>query len=277
MPVWSVFPYVRYLAQYFGSELHLLGISTKPQEALDQSLKSYLDNLTLKLKEDNIPVKAEFIYGNPAVETVKYAHKNGITLVATAAGKNNEITCTILSNIEKRMGVNTSTPLLLVPPGRYKETDILASLSITKILVPMDCAQAGEAVLPYINTLARRLNSSVTLLHVNSPPPRAVPVLHSEVVSTSRAVGRDYLQKVNQHFQSQGIVTSSEVIDGLPAKTILKYAKQNNFDLIAMATRYSCGIGDWLFGNTTNKVVEKTEIPILTMSYPANDSISTAV
>lgn len=275
--VWQVFPYARYLAQNFRAELHLLGISTKPQQVWDQSIKSYLDSLTSKFKEDSIPVKAEFIYGNPAVETVKYVHRNGITLVATTTGKNNEITCNILSNIAKRMGINTHIPLLLVPPGHHKETDMSAGPPITKILVPMDCTPAGEAILPYVNALARRLNISVTLLHVDSPPARAVPALHSEVVRVSQEVGKSYLQKITLQLQKQGFTPSFEVIDGLPAKTIVKYARDNNFNLIAMATRYSNGIGDWLFGNTAKKVVEKTDIPVLTISYPAFEAINTTV
>ncbi|MBN1366693.1 MAG: universal stress protein [Dehalococcoidales bacterium] len=274
-PVWTIFPYVQYLARYFSSELHLLGISTRPQQVWDNSLTGYINNWTAQLKENNIPFKTDFIHGNPAVETVKYVYKWGINLITTSIFKNNEITCTILTNIAQKMGIRASFPLLLIPPGSFKESNVLTRPTIKKILVPMDCPEAGEAVIPYIKAMAGRLNSSVTLLHVSRPPPRPVPVVQSEVVSISQAVGKEYLQKINRYLQSEGIAANSEVIDGLPAKTILKYAKQNKFDLIAMSTQYSAGVGDRLFGNTTSKVIEKADIPVLTMSYPALKGLST--
>ncbi len=167
---WSTIPYVRHLANKFGSELHLLGLSTEPQQVWDRSLMSYVESISNSLQEENIATKTNFIYGNPAVEVVKYSDKNGITLVATTAGSCNEITCTILSNIAKRMGISMNTPVLMVPPSRSKEADLLEKVAFLKILVPLDCSQVGESVLPYVEAIAKKVNSSVTLLHVNTPP-----------------------------------------------------------------------------------------------------------
>jgi nucleotide-binding universal stress UspA family protein len=270
---WSTIPYVRHLAIKFGSELHLLAISSEPQKVWDQSLMGYVESISSSLQADNILTKTNFIYGNPAVEVVKYCDKNGIGLVATTGGNCNEITCTILSNIAKRMGITANTPLLIVPPSRSKEADFLEKVDFHKILLPLDCSQVGESVLPYVETIAKASHSSVSLLHVNTPPFRGVPIMHSEVINISRSAGRDYIKRACKHLQDQGIEANWEVIDGTPVKTILKYANQHKIDLIVMGTRGFSGIEGWIFGNLTNKVSERTAVPILTMNYPASGAI----
>lgn len=266
----STIPYVRHLAIKFRSELHLLGISSEPQKVWDQSLIGYVESISNSLKEDNIQTKTNFIYGNPAVEVVKYSDRNGIGLVATTAGSCNEITTTILNNIAKRMGISVNIPVLMVPIGRSKEVDLLEKVAFLKILVPLDCSEVGESVLPYVESIAKTLRSSVTLLHVNTPPCRGVPIIHNEVVKISHSAGRDYVKKVCQRLQCLGIETNYEVIDGTPVKTILKYANQHKVDLIAMGTRGSSGIDSWIFGNVTNKVSERTTVPVFSVSYPAS-------
>jgi hypothetical protein len=149
-PPWSMIPYIRYLAKEFGSEVHFLGISTEPQQVWDQSLMDYIESLSGDFREENIITKTNFIYGNPAVEVVKYSNKFGINLVVTHAGSRNEITCTVLSNIAKRMGKSLNIPVLIIPPKDYKESDRKEKVSFQKILVPLDSSQIGEAILPYI-------------------------------------------------------------------------------------------------------------------------------
>jgi nucleotide-binding universal stress UspA family protein len=272
--IWAVIPYVRHLAVKFGSELHLLGLSTEPQQIWDNSLMKYVESISNSLRDENIATRTNFVYGNPAVEVVKYSDKNGIGLVATLAGSCNEITCNILGNIAKRMRITLNLPVLMVPPFLSKDTRTLEKAAFLKILVPLDGSQIGESILPYIEAIALSGNSSVTLLHVNSPPFRGVPIMHNDVTRISRAAGREYVKKVCGRLQGQGIEANFEVIDGVPVKTILKYADQQKVDLIAMGTRGSTGIDSWIFGSVTNRVSEKSTVPILTISHPAPGSLA---
>jgi nucleotide-binding universal stress UspA family protein len=266
-PIWSAIPYVRHLALKFGSELHILGISTEPQQVWDRSLMSYVESISSSLQEENITTKTDFIYGNPAVEVVKYSNKHGISLVATTTGSCNEITYAILNNIAKRMHIKMNIPVLMVPPGRSKEPNLAVKVTFLKILVPLDCTPVGEAALPYVESIAGKVESSVILLHVNAPPLRGVPVMHREVLEISKNAGLNYLKKVNKNVREQGIKSDYEVIEGTPAKTILKYASLHKIDLIAMGTRGASGMQGWIFGSTTNKVSEKTAIPVLAVGY----------
>jgi nucleotide-binding universal stress UspA family protein len=267
---WSAIPYVRHLALKFNAELHLLGLSSEPQQVWDNSLMAYLENISSNLQEENISTHTSFVYGNPAVEVVKYSEKNGIDLVATTDAGDNEISCTILNSIAKRRGLKLDIPVLMVPASAFKESYLGETITFAKILVPLDCSVVGEVVLPYIVNIARKTGSSVTLLHVNSPPPRGTPVLHHDVIRMGRWAGKEYLEKECARIQGQGIKSDFEVVDGPPVKTITKYALQNKVDLIALGTRSASGIADWVFGNVAKKISERTTVPFFSVSYPVS-------
>ena len=50
---------------------------------------------------------------------------------------------------------------------------------------------------------------------------------------------------------------------GNPADKILEISKQDDIDLIAMSTHGRSGIGRWLLGSVTEKVVRHSDIPVL--------------
>lgn len=261
---WSTIPYVRYLATNFGSEVHLLGLSTQPLQVLE--------SLANNLREENIVTITNFIRGNPAVETAKYVKENGITLLVIASGTCNEITYAILNNVTKGMGSHVNIPVLTVPIKHYQDTGFLGKAAFLKILVPLDCSEVGEAVLPYVEAVAKKVNGSITLLNVNTPPFRGVPIMHSEVIRMSRAAGRDFVKRVCERIEAEGVQVNFEVIDGTPVKTILRYATQNNVDLIAMATRGLRGINR-VFGSVTNGVTKRAEVPVLAVGYASPEAI----
>ncbi|OGO18645.1 MAG: hypothetical protein A2Z02_05505 [Chloroflexi bacterium RBG_16_48_7] len=265
---WSAIPYVRHLARGFGSEIYFLGVSTESQPVWDQSLLGYIEGISRSLEEENIIVKTDFIHGNPAVEVVKYSKKNNISLIVTTAGTTNEITCSILSNISRRMGMELSIPILTVPPRISKDFDVLGKVNILNLLVPLDRSPMSETALPYIESIANQLNCSVTLLNVNTPPVRGVPVLNTEVRRISNATGKNYLKRISEQIHEKKISADYQVIDGNAVKTILNHAKAGKFDMIVMATRGATGIEGWAKSSVTKKVSEKAEIPVLAVCNP---------
>lgn len=263
---WAAIPYVRHLASNFGSELHLLGLSAEPQPVWDRSLMDYVESLAGNLHEEKIKVKTGFIHGNPAVEIVKYCGKNQIDLIATTSGTSSDINCSILNSIARKMGLDVIAPVLMVPGKSSREADAAEKIDLLRMLVPLDCSEVSEAVFPYVEAIAKKNHSSVTLLHVNTPPVRPAPVLNSEVINISRSVGDNYIRNKCGYMRSQGIEADCEVIDGPAVKTIVKYANTHRVNLIVMGTRATGGIEGWLYGSITNKVLERTEIPVLAVS-----------
>jgi nucleotide-binding universal stress UspA family protein len=247
-------------------------LSTEPRQVWDQTLIDYIQKLAGNFQEESITARAEFITGNPAVEVVKYCDKNQIDLIVTTSGSFDDISCSILESIATRMGVELTAPVMTIPNRNIKETNSSHKVNLLKILVPLDCSDTGESILPYVKAIAKKVNSAVILLHVNTPPLRPAPVLNNEVINISRAAGQLYVRDICERIRSWGIRAEYEVIDGAIIKTIARYANNHKVDMVAMGVPSTRGIMGWMHGNTQNKILERTSIPVMAVSRVA-DSI----
>ena len=122
---------------------------------------------------------------------------------------------------------------------------------MNKILVPLDGSKLAEAVVPYIRQIASGLDASVTLLHVEAP--KGAPRVEME---------EGYLEWTTTTLRQQGVEVAMEVASGLPHEEIVRYAKENGFSLIAMATHGRSGLGRWAYGSVADKVLHSTSIPV---------------
>jgi nucleotide-binding universal stress UspA family protein len=64
-------------------------------------------------------------------------------------------------------------------------------------------------------------------------------------------------------LRDRGIAVRSEVLLGQPAEEIIDYAKDQDADLIVMCTHGRSGLGRWIFGSVTEKVLRGAKTPVL--------------
>ncbi len=135
-----------------------------------------------------------------------------------------------------------------------------------KMLVLLDGSRLAEVVLPYAGELAVGLGVEVTLFHVCS-------VQECESVP----VHRDYVERIAEVARHQWLgddrMTSAEpgrrvgvrcrLAVGHPAEEILRYASDNDIDLIVMATHGRSGIRRWALGSVADKVLSASQVPVL--------------
>lgn len=65
-----------------------------------------------------------------------------------------------------------------------------------------------------------------------------------------------------------GLVKDIRVVEGNPAVEIVEQARSVKADLIVMGTHRHTVIGDAVLGNTANKVMHRSEIPVLLVRIP---------
>jgi nucleotide-binding universal stress UspA family protein len=80
-----------------------------------------------------------------------------------------------------------------------------------------------------------------------------------------RESAMNYLDSLRKTFQEKGLTTLSVVRSGSPADQILEYAEANRIDLIAMSTHGRSGIGRWVLGSVTDKVLHAGDTAVLTV------------
>jgi manganese transport protein len=132
-----------------------------------------------------------------------------------------------------------------------------------KILVALENSKADKALLPHIAELAGHFHSELLLLHVAdgwvARNFERMKLAESEEMKEDRA----YLEKQAAELREAGLRASVHLALGDPSTEILRAAKAEHCDLIAMTTHGHRLVGDLVFGSTIHEVRHKSTIPIL--------------
>jgi universal stress protein A len=132
-----------------------------------------------------------------------------------------------------------------------------------KILVALENSRADHSLVPHISELARRLGSELLLVHVAdgwvARNYDRLKLAESEEMREDRL----YLEKTAGKLSGEGLTVTFKLALGDPPEEILKTAREENCDLIAMTTHGHRLIGDLLFGSTIHEVRHKATIPVL--------------
>jgi nucleotide-binding universal stress UspA family protein len=145
--------------------------------------------------------------------------------------------------------------------------------NIKKVLVPIDFSDYSKSALKYAVNFAKSFNAEIILVYVVEPviyPPDfsmgqiAMPSINAEWDDRAK----DELQKL-----AKSDITGSENVKtiiktGKPFVEIIETAKEENVDLIIIATHGHSGVEHILFGSTAEKVVRKAPCPVLTLREP---------
>ncbi|MGQ4808125.1 hypothetical protein NKDENANG_01492 [Candidatus Entotheonellaceae bacterium PAL068K] len=131
-----------------------------------------------------------------------------------------------------------------------------------KILVPLDGSKVAEVALPHAVQMAKLFKAELVVLRVAFALgfPGSDPV---EAQSTVVEETDIYLAGVTKALQSRGLKASRVGRYGKAAEAIIDYAAHHDISIIIMATHGRSGVGRWLLGNTAEKVLRGTQVPIL--------------
>jgi nucleotide-binding universal stress UspA family protein len=132
-----------------------------------------------------------------------------------------------------------------------------------KILVALENSRADESLLPHVAELAKLCRSELLLVHVAdgwvARHYDQLQLTESEEMKADRA----YLKDKAAEMRASGLVVDTCLALGDPPGEILKTAKREACDLIAMTAHGHRLLGDLVHGSTIDKVRHETVIPVL--------------
>ncbi len=126
-----------------------------------------------------------------------------------------------------------------------------------RMLVPLDGSELSEVVFPYVRELTGRLGLEVILFHVYSEEESRELPLHRAYIEHKAEVIRRQSAESGEAIEVKG-----ELVAGYPATEILRYAEENDTDLILMATHGRSGIRRWVMGSVADKVLQASKVPV---------------
>lgn len=144
-----------------------------------------------------------------------------------------------------------------------------------KVLVCLDGSALAEEILPYIAGDSRSFGK-VILLKVLAPPkldlPLGVPGETLAPVQTNAMLKRmqqemqetpAYLESKAQPLRQKGLDVECVVLEGVPSRSIIDYARDNEVGLIAIATHGHSGLRHITLGSTAEYLLKHSGLPVL--------------
>ncbi|MDO8691116.1 MAG: universal stress protein [Dehalococcoidia bacterium] len=142
-----------------------------------------------------------------------------------------------------------------------------------KILVPLDGTPYSEAVLQPVTRMAAGTKATVVLLRVGEPPKeviveqgRVIPL--DEQIGWSEAEFERYLGEKAKQLRSQGVTVDTATAYGLPEEEIVRYAEEQNVDVIVVASHGKLCIGPVCFSHDADKITTHSTKPVLLVKIP---------
>jgi nucleotide-binding universal stress UspA family protein len=143
-----------------------------------------------------------------------------------------------------------------------------------RILVPLDGSKLAELALPHAAAHAAQFGAEIVLLKVLGPlpePTMASPRVVRSAEAASAELAQDYLDDIAAGLRAQGAVAQTATAEGKPYVEIVRFAEENEIDLIIMSTRGHSGLSRWLLGSVADRVVRGATIPLLLVHARATD------
>lgn len=151
-------------------------------------------------------------------------------------------------------------------------------IRIKRILCPTDFSESSEHALKYAFSFARPYGATLYLQHVIEP---LTPVLGIDMGPTIGYEERPNLQNRIQELLNEAvpddirgeIEIKTLISRGAPFLEIIRAAREEEIDLIVIATHGRTGLKHVLLGSTTEKVVRKAPCPVLSVKHPEHEFV----
>lgn len=144
-----------------------------------------------------------------------------------------------------------------------------------RILHPTDFSDCSASATEYAHELATKLAADLHLVHVLESHPTTTPAFVMGLAVTSyaresRAAAERALAELLDPQWAAAHTVIHAVLDGSPTTDIVNYARQNEIDLIVLATHGRTGLSHAIMGSVAENVVRTSPCPVLTVRPDAH-------
>jgi nucleotide-binding universal stress UspA family protein len=149
--------------------------------------------------------------------------------------------------------------------------------ALRRVLFPTDFSGFAREALSYAVAMAEDYGASLHILHVVPTPEMALqfeamaPVLDADFFTELEKGAQEQLEKVVPDEVRERVDLTLATRRGAAFVEIVRYARENDIDLIVIATHGRTGLRHALFGSVAEKVVRKSPCPVLSVRPKGHD------
>jgi len=255
-----VLPHTVAIARAFGTRVTLLRVlerthtagRTRPIDPLDWHISkaeagAYLDGVTARLQEADLRTENTLLEGLAAERIIEFARGHDVNLIILSSHGRSGLSGWNVSGVVQKIILRAYVPVMIVRAYQPIARD-LTGLRYRRLLVPLDCSQRAECVLPVATILARFHKSDLLLVHVVSRPqmPRRTPPtqedveLANQITERNRLTAAKYLEQCQSQLSLD--VQTRLLVSDSTAATLHDLVEQENVDLVVLSAHgYSAG------------------------------------
>jgi nucleotide-binding universal stress UspA family protein len=270
-----------FLAEEYDAELHLLHAVVlheydpndpehrfpEPRELLRRMFEvadSEMARLLEKQQETSLEIHEATRKGFAAGEVIlDYAAEIDADLVVMGTHGRRGPARLLLGSVAGEVVRGAKCPVMTMS-HREKPQPIEA---FERILVPIDFSEHSEAAVRYAEDLAGRYRAGLQLLHVVEVPtyPYFYVPPEEEYIESRKKRAHEALEELAATTVEEKVDYSTHVVDGRAGSEIVEFSAGSESDLIVISTHGLSGLDRLLMGSTTEEVVSRAQIPVLTV------------
>ena len=142
---------------------------------------------------------------------------------------------------------------------------------IKKILVPVDFSENSKKIIQSALYVAGKCQAGLDIVFVVQSfedysgffvPHMPIAQFEEEMVQSAERKMENFIED----NVSESAVNTAKVLSGDVAEEIIKYAEDQNIDMIVMGTHGYKGFEKVLFGSVAEKIVKTSPCPVLTIN-----------
>jgi nucleotide-binding universal stress UspA family protein len=259
--------YAESLFSFVGAEDRVQEI----QDAWTRTAKADMDEAEALLSGSGVTVEQVVAEGEPDEEIVAAAARRGVQMIAMASHGRGAVGRAIFGSVADRVARTAPVPVLILRPP---DEDVVPSVAVSRIVVPLDGSEIAARALPVASELAEHLAAPVHVIRavdaaLSLPMASGVfgagPVVDANVTDQiweeAEAEARSTVTAAVSQLQSEGVDASGGIVIGSPFFAISEAIEPG--DLLTLTSHGRGGVRRWLLGSVAEKLVREAKAPVM--------------
>ena len=235
-------------------------------ESIKEHAREQLEHYVRKEHFLGAEVTPHLRSGHAAGEIAALADEIGSDLIVIATHGRSGLDRLVFGNTCDKVVRTAKVPVLCIKHPEHEALNEDGSLSINKILCPLDFSEFSHSAMPMAQALGKQCGATMILAHVvdtrfDYPEWTAQVAINNSAFLAKSA--RENLEKVASEVE--GVPTEVFVTVGNPYRVLNEKIKEESIDLVVMPTHGRKGITHALLGSVAEKMVRTAGCPVLTM------------
>jgi len=245
------------LGKYSHSKLLIMHVFNKAEE----ENKAELEQLAKQVAEESgLVCDYTSVKGDMFIETDKMAEKIDASLIVAGLPP--------LVKFRSFFGSSSSSKFIKNSPCPVLTTRGVAHESGCKnILMPFDLSPESREKVGTVIQLAKYFGADIRIVSVFDP-------------NDSKYENKilPYIQQVKKYIKDRGVnCTNKSIPSKTVAEAIIEYANKNECELIVQMNKRDLSLGEMFSGTMSQRMVDISNIPILTINPMIRESISSGI